>query len=168
VVTEYQYEQWREIRDFPPYAISNHGRVKNLDTDIIKIASVNQQGIPNVLFMKNGLQYRRAVPLLVANYFLDAPIRDTFDTPINLDGKRTNNVVENLAWRPRWFAIEYHKQFKEPLTVSGRVQLSETGEVFNDIRQCAKRFGLLEREVVDSIHNRVPVFPTWQMFQFAQ
>jgi hypothetical protein len=160
-------EEWCEIEDFDPYAISNYGRVKNLDTDMIKTASVNQQGIPNVLFMKNGLQYRRAVSLLVAKYFLPTPIREAFDTPINLDGERTNNHVGNLAWRPRWFAIEYHKQFKTPLGFSGRIAVSETGEEFDDVRHCAKTFGVLEREVVESIHNRVPVFPTWQMFQLV-
>lgn len=166
-MTDYQPEWWRDILDFSPYAVSNHGQVKNADSDVIKRASLNQQGIPNVLFMLHGVQYRRAVPRLVATHFLPEPPRETFDTPINLDGCRTNNYVGNLAWRPRWFAIQYHAQFKTPLSFKGPVACTTTGEVFEDIRVAAKTYGLLEKELIYAAHNHTPVFPTWQEFELS-
>ena len=59
-------------------------------------------------------QYKRSVALLVAKAFLKQP-SEFFDTPINLNGDRLDNQVINLMWRPRWFAIKYNRQFREPI-----------------------------------------------------
>jgi hypothetical protein len=162
-----ELEEWRHLHEFPGYMISNYGRVVRTQSELIKVASLNQQGIPNVIFMKNGLSYRRGVALLVAQYFLPSPMRPNFDTPINKDGDRTNNRADNLEWRPRWFAIQYHQQFREPLRVLGRVQEAREGIEFDSIRECAKYYGLLEKDLIECVHNWTPVFPTWQLFQFV-
>lgn len=162
-------EQWVPIDEFPGYAVSSYGRVMNIATDLIKVPTPNQQGIANVNLVQNGKQNRRGVALLVAKAFLPTPIRETFDTPINLDGDRLNNCVDNLEWRPRWFAIKYHMQLKRPIAYGfdGVLELIETGEIFDCIRDCSTKYGLLESEIILSSHNRVPVFPTWQTFQLV-
>jgi hypothetical protein len=163
-------ETWVEIPDFPGYAVSDRGRVLNTHTDLIKTPTPNQQGIASVLLMQNGVQCRRSVTKLVANAFLEPiPHRPLFDTPINLDGDRLNNAIENLEWRPRWFAAKYHAQFKgpRPFGFHGPVELIQTGEVFDDVRECAMRYGLLEKEIILAAHTKIPVFPTWQEFQLV-
>ena len=160
-------EQWVEIDEFPGYAVSDRGRVMNTYTDHIKIPTQNQQGIPNVCLMQDRTQCRRSVALLVANAFLPPPARAAFDTPINMNGDRTDNHVDNLEWRPRWFAIRYHQQFRKPpaFGFTGPIELVQTGEVFEDIRDAAVKYGLLEKEIVLSAHTNTPVFPSWLEFQ---
>jgi hypothetical protein len=163
-------EEWAPVPEFPAYLVSNHGRVINADTDRFKTPSANQQGIPSVNFIKDGLQFRRSVALLVAQVFLPPiPNRPDFDCPINMDGDRFNNRVDNLAWRPRHFAVKYHRQFNEPTPFgfNAPVSVVGTGEVFETVRQAAKWFGLLEKEIIMSINNHVPVFPTWDRFELV-
>lgn len=155
-------EEWQEIDEFPGYAVSNRGRVMNMKTDLIKIQSVNQQGIPHVIMNKEGKPFRREVIRLVAHTFLKPHDQSHFDTPINLDGERLNNDIDNLVWRPRWFAVRYHQQFKRPIPFgsTGKFQI-ESGEEFDSVRDLAKTHGLLEKEIIMAAHNAVPVFPHW-------
>lgn len=162
--------EWLEIDGFPGYAICNDGTIINNRRDLEKTPYVNQQGIPSVLFMRNGEQCRRGIAKLVATHFLNTPPRDTFDTPINLDGNRMNNRADNLAWRPRWFAVQYHAQLKRPtrFRLNGQLHLLDTNEEYDDIRACAMQYGLLEKDIVLSAQNRTVVFPTWHSFQIIE
>ena len=160
-------ETWVEIEEFPGYAVSSWGRVMNTETDLIKKATVNQAGIPNVLLMRDGEQFRRSVAVLVANHFLDKPDRIAFDTPINLDGDRCNNRADNLAWRPRWFAMRYHQQFQRGSVHGFKGGIMLADEVFDDVRECAKAYGLLESELITCAQNKTPIFPTWQTVQMV-
>src|SRR3954463_11128186 len=103
--------EFKPIDGFPGYSISSYGRVRNDETDRILALTRNQHGVVQVGLMRDGLQYKRGVALLVARAFLDPPAIETFDTPINLDGDRCNNHIDNLMWRPRWFAVKFHQQF---------------------------------------------------------
>jgi hypothetical protein len=158
-------EQWITIYEFSDYSVSNYGRVRSDKTGRILSLSQTQFGLVNVGMMRNGVQYHRSVPLLVARAFL--PIRPgPFDTPINLDGDRYNNRVDNLIWRPRWFAIKYNRQFRYPYhnPITTSIVDVKSGEVSLDSFECAKRYGLLEEEVVISVLNRTYVWPTYQEF----
>lgn len=160
-------EQWVEIDGFPGYAVSSLGRVMNTNTELIKTATPNQAGVYNVLLMADGVQHRRSVALLVAKAFLEPPPRPVFDTPINLDGDRKNNAVDNLVWRPRWFAVSYNRQFKTPVPYDFKngVRCIDTNRVYDHVRVCAVENGLLMKEIILGIWNQTPVFPTWQMFE---
>ena len=110
--------------------MSDYGRIRTNKTGRILALNVNQFGLLQVGMMRDGEQLHRSVPLLVAKAFL--PQRDgAFDTPINLDGDRYNNHINNLQWRPRWFAIKYNHQFKYPshFTISEPIVDLKTGEV---------------------------------------
>lgn len=164
-------EQWRSIPDFPGYAISHFGNVLHENYDRIMTPMVNQQGVVYVGMYREGKQHRRGVALLVANAFLPPPEDpERFDTPINLDGDRMNNHVKNLAWRPRWFAIQYHQQFKHPVAYGfkGTIIVHETDEIFEDIRELCSKYGLLEKEVIYAASNRTPVFPTWHHVELVR
>lgn len=160
-------ELWKVVDEYPLYSISNHGRVMNNETDTIKIQTINQQGIPSVLVMLNGKQHRKSVAVLVATAFLRPPRQPHFNTPINLDGDRTNNHSTNLAWRPRWFAVKYHQQFTHPerrgfLTP---IQDIETGRIFNTGWEAAVEFGLIDVDIMVSSVNGTYCFPTGQRFR---
>lgn len=86
----------------------------------------------------------KSVALLVAQEFLPRAKSPLYNTPIFLDGDKTNCAASNLMWRPRWYAVCYHKMFAEkPINVSILVQ--DTGEVFGTLREMCTKYGLVEK-----------------------
>jgi hypothetical protein len=162
-------EQWAPIDHFEGYSVSNYGRVRTDKSGRILALNENQYGLVQVGLMRDGEQKHRSVPLLVAKAFILQP-RGHFDTPINLDGDRHNNHIENLAWRPRWFAIKYNQQFRYPYEnpILAPVVNLETGEVSENSFECAKRYGLLEKDLVLSILNRTYTSITFQEFGLVE
>lgn len=161
-------EQWKTIHDFPMYSVSTSGRVRNDETGRLMALTLNKEGIRMVGMQQDREHHKRSVTLLVAKAFIPRPY-GPFDTPINLDGDRSNNNVQNLMWRPRWFAYKYHQQFKRYTINRIRVPIIEvkTGEVSEDSRACAMQYGLLEKDLILSVVNRTYVWPTYQIFQIA-
>jgi hypothetical protein len=160
-------ELWRKIPKFENYSVSNHGRIRNDVTDRIMALGENQFGVVKVGMMREGKQYDRSVSLLVAKAFLGEPRFETFDSAINLDGDRHNNHVDNLVWRPRWFAAKYNRQFREPykFPIPNKIEDMDSGEISENSWHCATRYGLLEQDLVLSIFNRTYVWPTYQQFR---
>lgn len=161
-------EEWVTIRDFPKYSVSDQGRVRQDDFDRLIHPRQNQYGGVYVGLMKHSVQHVRSLPLLVAETFLDRGLA-TFDTPINLDGDRWNCHVDNLMWRPRWFARKYNNQFKERFfrAIDEPVRCVETSERFPNSLMAGCRYGLLESDVVGSIENMTYAWPTYQRFELA-
>jgi hypothetical protein len=161
-------EVWKQVEDFENYSVSNFGRVRSNWSERILVSYANQSGLVQVGLMKNGKQYHRSVPLLVARFFIPQP-SGPFDTPINLDGNRNNNHVDNLMWRPRWFAVKYNKQFKEEVPYENQINVPiedlKTGEITENSFECAKKYGLLENEIILAILNNTYVWPTYQRFR---
>lgn len=159
--------RWREIESFPGYSVSSQGLIQNDHTGRILKQSVNQYDSVNVGLRRGGREYKRSVSLLVANAFM--PVRQTraFDTPINLDGERQNNCIENLRWRPRWFAVRYFRQFDIiEFGVPTPVEDVDSGEQFATSWEAAITYGLLDLEIRIATSNREPVFPTFQRFRW--
>jgi hypothetical protein len=158
-------ELWREIDFFPGYSVSSYGRIRTDKSGRILSLNLNQYGVMQVGLMRDGEQKHRSVPLLVAKAYIPQSF-PSFDTPINLDGDRSNNRVDNLVWRPRWFAIKYNQQFRHPYDdpILAPIVDLKTGEVSANSQECAKRYGLLEDELIFSMLNRTYVWPTYQEF----
>lgn len=163
-------EDWEPILGFFGYSISTLGRVMRDTTGRILRIRVNQYGVPYVGLMRDGVQNQRSLALLVAKTFLH-PTSDIFDTPINLDGNRFNCALDNLMWRPRWFAVKYNQQFtltRSMRPMRGPVRARDTGEVFPDSFSAAQRYGLLEEDLVLSIENLTVTWPTYQTFELVE
>jgi hypothetical protein len=129
---------------------------------------MNQYGAPYVGLYRDGVQFNRGVALLVAVAFLEPPRQKAFDTPIHLDGVKTNNHINNLMWRPRWFAIKYDMQFKQLRGYNKPVEDVQTGEVYPTCWEAAIANGLLAKQVLLSIVNEERVWPTMQRFRFYE
>ena len=162
-------ETWKEIEGFENYSVSNYGGIRSNWSERILSIYENQSGLVQVGLMRNGKQYHRSVPLLVAKTFIKQP-SGPFDTPINLDGDRYNNHVNNLIWRPRWFAVKYNQQFQYTYVnhIQAPIEDIKTGEVTENSLECAKRYGLLEQEIVLAILNNIYVWPTYQKFRIVE
>lgn len=158
-------EEWCPVQDFPGYSVNTLGHVKKDSTGRCLHTRLNQYGVPYVGLMKGWKQCVRSLPRLVAMTFIPQP-NDIFDTPINLDGLRSNCRVDNLMWRPRWYAVLFNNQFTDrydnPIDVP--VRDAETDEEYENSFDAASKNGLLEREVVLSILNNTLAWPTYQRF----
>lgn len=163
-------DQWVGIEDFPGYSVSPSGHVRKDSSNHILHIRVNQYGVPYVGLMREGRRHQcvRSLPRLVATAFIPQP-NDVFDTPINLNGNRIDCRVENLMWRPRWYAIYYANQFEDRYenAIDTRIRDVDTGDVYPNSLAVACVNGLLERDVVLSILNNTLTWPTYQQFVIA-
>lgn len=157
---------WALIEEFPDYLVSVTGQVFRSSSQRPVAVSFNQQGIAKVGLMQNGVQRHRSLAKLVAEAHLPRHINPTFDTPIHLNGDRSNCAVGNLAWRPRWFAWKYHHQFVEPYHNPINVPLydQETGERYENSLHVAMVNGVMEKDVVRAVLNRTYVWPVFKVF----
>lgn len=163
---EVNEERWVEIFDFPGYSVSDRGRVINDRTGFCITPTAKPTGYYMVGLMKNGVQRKRSLPLLVACAFLPRPMKDNFDTPIHLDGDRGNSYYANLMWRPLWFSRKYMRQFNDDHhTHPSPIEDVETGEVYDSSMHAAMVNGLLDDELCLSMHNNGYVWPTGQVFR---
>jgi hypothetical protein len=160
-------EEWLPIEDFPDYVVSNFGQVMNVHTDRILVCSIIKGDVPIIGLMKDQRQYKRSLAGLVARAFLPEPERDDFNTPIHLDGDKVNCSLENLAWRPRAFAINFHLERKSPVYPNWDqdIRLMDTYEVFSKPAEAAVKYGILERDIHRSIVTGMLVFPHNFLFE---
>lgn len=162
-------ETWLEIFEFPGYSVSSWGRVRNERTGRVLTLLRNQNGVTHVGMNRNGLQHKRGVAKLVAKRFLRHTTLDDFDTPIHLNGDRSDNQASNLAWRPKWFADTYTRQWNfYGARIDQPIRDIDSGESYVDSTDAAKTHGLLERDIVQSILTGVKVFPTLQRFEIIE
>lgn len=161
--------RWRKIMEFPSYSVSDDGQVRNDREARLMSISSNTRGIATVGLAKQGKTCCRSLSVLVAEAFVTTARSLEFNTPIHLDGDKFNCHADNLAWRPRWFALEYVQQFKTgPNGYSCEVQEIKTEEVFENSWCASVKYGLLEREVVYSILRQTYVIPTYQRFRLYE
>ena len=160
-------ERWSEIRDFPGYFVSDWGRILNQSTGVYLKASPNTRSLYIVGLMRNAVQYKRSLPLLVATEYV-RPMRRDFDTPINLNGERADCHYQNLMWRPLWFARKYTRQFYDDHPTFERpIEDVETGEIYKSSMHAAMVNGLLDVQIYESMVNNTYVPPTGQIFREA-
>lgn len=161
-------DDWRPVEGFPGYSVNPLGQISRDSTGRLLIPRFNQYGVPYVGLMRDWQQCSRSLPRLVARAFLPSP-SNIFDTPIQIDGDRSNCRVDNLMWRPRWYAVLYNRQFEDRYDnpIEAPVRAVNEGERFPNSLEAACRYGLLEREVVLSVLNRTPAWPTYQYFELV-
>ena len=159
---------FKKFPGFDGYAVSNDGRVVNLVTDREMTLSLTQFGDPTVGMMTNGRQHRRSVRVLVAEAFVDKEHPD-YDTPVQLDGDRSNLRASNILWRPRWFAWRYIHQFVEPIP-----SWQYLGPIYGEVKNMEYR-NILEAsitngELCEDIHKSVlegyRVWPTGELYVY--
>lgn len=159
-------ELWTIIDEFPDYSVSSYGRVMKNTSSRLVSQTLNQQGILSVALFRDSECYRRSVATLVANGFIRDLKKEPFDTPVHQDGDKTNVHLSNLVWRPRWFAVKYHRQFNDPcpFRIYNKVKHVQSGKVFSNSLEAARHFCALERDVFFGILNETPIFPNGHKF----
>lgn len=150
--------RWVELDEFPDYAVSEMGDVHNIRTGLPRKTSENQQGVVKISMYVGNRLYTRSVAVLVAENFCDGR-SDIFDTPIHLNGDRTDCRASNLQWRPRWFAIKYHRQFDVPAFHEQTPEIEEinTGNRYSRVKHACIDLGLYYNDVYRSYVHDAPI-----------
>lgn len=143
--------RWVELDEFPDYTVSEYGEIANMKTGMVRKVSINQHGIVKISIYRGRELHTRSVAVLVAEAFVDGKT-EFFNTPIHLDGDKSNCRADNLMWRPRWFAVQYHKQFFNPAFHEALVPVVElnSGEEFESVKDACMALGLYHDHVYRS------------------
>lgn len=90
-------EEWKDIKGYESlYKVSNLGKVKSINNDMILSDAVNSNGYKTVVLYKNGNRLTHTVHKLVATAFLNNP--NNYPCVNHKDENRKNNNVDNLEW----------------------------------------------------------------------
>lgn len=156
-------ENWEIIQDFPLYLVSDFGRIANEKTGRVLRESLTRSGIVKVGLIFDGIQYTRAVCVLVAEAFVEGQ-DEICDTVIHLNRDSTNNHAYNLVWRPRGFAHMFKRQFEKTLIGNSKLSIydKETNQIYPTVVEAAMMNGLLIEDIWRSVVRGGSTFPTGQ------
>lgn len=88
-------EEWRQIKDFPKYAVSNLGNIKNLKTGRILLPSKNK-GYYKVFIRHNGIGKTVFIHKAASQAFIgECPTGKEIN---HIDLNKLNNFPENLEY----------------------------------------------------------------------
>lgn len=97
ILTKLLNEQWKIIDDYPNYAVSNFGHVKNvLKDEYLLCAPDPSTGYPCATLYNETGHRKFHVHALVARAFIPNP--DSKRTVNHIDCNKENNIVTNLEW----------------------------------------------------------------------
>lgn len=151
----FEDEVWHVIHEFPNYMVSDHGRVKNINSVNARQLTVNDRGFPIiVLFGRHGgeskTRYLRQVNKLVAEAFLPLPAFDNETSVWHLDGDLLNCRADNLKWETRSRVLEWNEMHrtKEPQYKTGPVRNTRTDKEYANAFECAMDEGRLEIDII--------------------
>lgn len=140
----YENEEWRKIREFDNYSVSNYGRVKNDINDYIIIGALDKDGYRRVTLCNRGKQYNRPVHRLVAMEFLNNP--DKLPVVNHKDQNVTNNCVDNLEW----CTVAYNNSYMDAKYKRCKpVVCIETGIVYAGTRIAERATGISHTGIGD-------------------
>jgi len=161
---------WSKIEEFADYSVSDEGLIRSDRYERFRNISRTAQGAAKVTLFKEDQAFTRSVALLVATAFVwndyDPAI---FNTPIHLNNDLMDNRACNLAWRPRWFALKYQKQYysEHYRFATTRVVDIETGICYRNLVEPCQEFGVLYVDVLRACTSGGYVFPTWKEFVYG-
>jgi hypothetical protein len=89
-------EQYKIIKDFPTYEVSNFGNIKNKKTGRILKPQIDTHGYYKVNLYKDRISFNKKIHQLVAEAFLINPLNKPFVDHVN--NNKLDNNVNNLRW----------------------------------------------------------------------
>ena len=147
-------EEWRGIKGYEGlYQVSNLGRVKTIKTNKIRKLEKVRSGYLRVMLYKNNKSERFLVHRLVAEAFISNP--NSLPEVNHKDENKLNNTVENLEWCSRTYNVNYGTiQEKINKKRCKKIKCIETREIFNSIREAAKKYNVDDTSLVHHLKNK--------------
>lgn len=163
--------EWRVIKGFENYSISNDGIVWNNKRNTLKAQRTGSKGYNITTIYNNAKPTTIAIHRLVADAFVSNsdPINKT---DVNhKDGNKLNNSFENLEWvsksenmlhaystglNPRHASYGMLGKKNPNGGVKGiPIRIMETGEIFNSLIECAKAINGKQKGISDALNGRI-------------
>jgi hypothetical protein len=143
-------EQWKTIKDYPNYKISNIGLVLNIKTNNILKPFYNKKGYNLVSLFPNKKNFK--IHRLVAEAFIPNP--ENKEQVNHIDSNKNNNSVFNLEWNTN---LENTKHSIENNTFgignSKKVKCLETGMVYDSAVEASKYFKNISSKSIQKAAN---------------
>lgn len=160
-------EDFTAIESHPRYGVSRDGTIIN-DRNNIKVPQETSNGYLKVDLYDNGKKSSKRIHRLVAEAYIPNP----YNKPdVNhKDGNKHNNSVDNLEWvtKSENMTHAYQTGLNKPHPTYGmlghknpnggrkgrKVMISETGDVFDSIKECAEFINGSDRRICDCINGK--------------
>lgn len=147
-------EIWKTLSDFPNYAVSSEGRVKNKRNDYILKPFPDRYGYLRLSIGNTDNVY---IHKLVAEEFIEKPHSKKPLVVNHKDSNTKNNFVDNLEWVTNSENIKHgyskgHIDVKKAslaaVEVNRRpVYIVETKQEFGSVKECAEYLGVNQSAV---------------------
>lgn len=154
----YFEEYWKPILQFPGYQISSEGRIRNYTTGEF-VEYWFQNGIPYAQFESYEVTFRGAVWIQMAYVWFRLNVRRVQVS--YRDDDPTNLSMFNLLWSdendvPILFYLDETGEWRRKRGPEPRkIQIIETGEVFDSAVECAKKINGDPRAIYACIRGRL-------------
>ena len=89
-------ENWRKIKDFDNYSVSDKGNVRNDKKGTLLRHRISTSGYPCLILPRAGKHYMKYIHRMVGEAFIPNP--QNLPQIDHIDGTKTNNAVSNLRW----------------------------------------------------------------------
>lgn len=142
-------EEWRQVSGLKNYEVSSFGRVRHVNGEPRKLTTNAKNHYAYVTVRRDGKAANLRVHRLVAEAFIPNP--DGKKCVNHLDGDKTNNRVENLAWCTH-AENEQHKvdvlgKRSEPPHITKRIVCLTTGIEYQSIQAASVDTGVNYRHI---------------------
>lgn len=126
-------EVWALVDEFPDYAVSTAGEIRNLKTNAILKPRVDTYGYHRVGLRRDGKTFERYVHRIVARAFITGYHEGV---QIRHVGRKNNNGVMNLRFRK---GARLGTITRKPTpAMTRRVRIVELGTTFDSVSECAR------------------------------
>lgn len=148
--------QWKEIKNWPGYSISDEGQVRNDKTGTLRVASLTSDGYLNLTIEQDGVAKCKTIHRLVMEAF--CPTENPALQVNHKDGDRTNNRLDNLEWVTREQNLAARDMSRVAETLKKQVLVKYVDgheEVYPSLRECARRLGINHTTIAHYIGHKL-------------
>ena len=185
---------YRDVKDFPNYVITDDGKLINKKTGHIKHTYLNDDGYEVAKLYINNKPKVKSIHRLMAVAFIPNP--NNLPEVNHKDGIKTRNVIDNLEWCDHSYNIQHAwdnkliintEQRKSKLSKKNtnihkfgnserarKVQCIETGRVFDSITRAEEEYKTSRGSISNICQNKkqtrtysktLKIYTTWRYYE---
>lgn len=131
-------EEWRDIKDFGNYKISNFGNILSLRNNLILKPTLSRKGYCRITLCDNGFEKSVSIHRIVMETF--SPITDMNKYCVNhINEIKTDNYLKNLEWMS---LLENNSFGSRTAQTQKPVICIETGVIYKSIKDASEKTGV--------------------------